>query len=55
MCRVTVIGFLGRPVKCTQTSREAAILVLRKLIGPGAMWHFTQSTCLCVDLAQVSR
>ena len=55
MCRVTWIGFLETPVKCTQTSREAAILVLTKFTGPGGMWHCTQSTCLCVDFAHVSR
>ena len=55
MWRVTLIGFFETPVKCTQTSRDAYILVSMKLIGPGAMWHFTQSTFLCVDFAHVSR
>ncbi len=55
MCRVTVIGALETPVKCTQTSREAAIFVLTKFTGPGGMWHCTQSAFLCVDFAHVSR
>ena len=55
MCRVTVIGAFETPVKCTQTSREAAILVLTKFTGPGGMWHCTQSACLCADFAHVSR
>ena len=53
MCRVTAIGALTSPVKCTQTSRSAEPLAFTNCTAPGLMWQCTQAMSLCFDFSHV--
>ncbi len=54
MWRVTAIGALTSPVKCTQTSRRAALLAFTNCTAPGLMWQCTQAMSLCFDFSHVA-